>query len=233
MNELFAILVRHGEYRQKPGTPSALQPFGLTDTGKAQAGNAGLEIAELAKSQGWRLAPEICCSRQLRAWQTANLLGQSLSVAAGLDFHLTENEALAERSVGALANLSIPEIEQVLHEDPRYTVPPDNWKSDSHYRLPVQGAESLLQAGARVATFLRERLTDLNGQADANAQIFVGHGAALRHAAHHLGVLAFEDIRRISMHHARPVVLKREDNDTWRHHSGAWKERRSLESTLD
>ncbi|MBG6210317.1 2,3-bisphosphoglycerate-dependent phosphoglycerate mutase [Labrenzia sp. EL_126] len=233
MTDRFAILVRHAAYHQKPGTPSALQPFGLTDAGKEQAMAAGREVAALAQSQKWRLAGEIFCSRQLRAWQTATLLSHSLSDATGVDLRITEDEALAERSVGALANLTIPEIERTLQEDPRYPIPPENWKADSHYRLPVQGAESLLEAGTRVADFLKNRLSVLNNLADANAQIFVGHGASLRHAAHHLGVLGFEDIRRLSMHHARPVVLKRAQDKTWHHHTGAWKERSLLENTTD
>ena len=66
-----------------------------------------------------------------------------------------------------------------------------------------------------------------------NARIFVGHGASIRHAAHHIGILDLEDIRRLSMHHARPVVLKRSKNGTWHHHSGSWKERRLLDTALD
>jgi len=233
MSDRFAILLRHGAYQQKPGTPSALQPFGLTAGGKQQASAAGRELADLAKAQGWHLAPEIFCSRQQRAWQTATALAAFLADATSQEFRITEDEALAERSVGALANLTIPEIEKVLEDDPRFKAPPENWKSDSHYKLPVQGAESLMEAGERVADFLKARLTELHGQTDANAQIFVGHGAALRHAAHHLGVLGFEDIRRFSMHHAKPVVLKLGHDETWRHHTGAWKERQLLESAID
>ncbi len=232
MSARFAILLRHGDYHQKPGTPSALQPFGLTANGKIQARDAGLGLAELAHANGWQLAPEIICSRLLRAYETAGLLKNALSEKTGADFSLREETELAERSVGILANLTIAEIELVLEQDMRTQVPPADWKSDSHYRLPVQGAESLLEAGERVARLLKAETLSLPGLPDANARIFVGHGAALRHAAHHLGVLAFDDIRRLSMHHARPVVLKLE-GARWSHACGDWKERRVPEAAVD
>ncbi|WP_298822292.1 histidine phosphatase family protein [uncultured Roseibium sp.] len=233
MNDRFIILLRHGAYRQKPGTPSALQPFDLTETGKAQAKAAGLELAELARAESWQLSPQIFCSRQLRSWQTATLLGKTISETTGRTFEITETEALAERSVGALANLTIPEIEHVLMEDPRHEAPPENWKSDSHYKLPVQGAESLMEAGARVAEFLQKRVETMPHVSGKTAQICVGHGAALRHAAHHLGILSFPEIRKVSMHHAKAVVLRYSPNAGWSHHTGTWKERQVLELTMD
>ncbi|MEE4014937.1 histidine phosphatase family protein [Roseibium sp. FZY0029] len=233
MTARFAILVRHGAYHQKPDTPSALQPYALTDAGKAQAQEAGSEIADIAQQEGFRLAPEILCSRQLRAWQTAALLGQSLGERLGSDFTITEDEALAERSVGALANLTLREIEQVIADDPRTAPLPGDWKSNSHHRLPVQGAESLMDAGQRVAAFLEQKMADLNDGAGPNARIFVGHGASMRHAAHCLGVLSFDQIRQLSMHHARAVVLKLDENGTWAHHGGDWKQRQPLETATD
>ena len=52
MTDRFAILVRHGAYNQKPDTPSALQPYGLTDAGKVQAQELGAEIADIARQEG-------------------------------------------------------------------------------------------------------------------------------------------------------------------------------------
>lgn len=233
MTDRFALLVRHGAYHQKPDTPSALQPFPLSEAGVKQARDAGGAVAALAVASGLRLSPEVFCSRQQRAWQTATLLAQALSQTTGQDLHVSENEALAERSVGAFANMTITEIEQVLAEDPRLPLPPPDWKANSHYTLPVQGAESLMGAGRRVAAFLCDRIEALGSTADANAQIYVGHGAAFRHAAHHLGVLAFDDIRALSMHHARPVVLKFSPETGWSHHAGAWKQRQVLQTAID
>ncbi|GAB4535585.1 MAG: hypothetical protein Tsb0019_37070 [Roseibium sp.] len=233
MTDRYAILLRHGAYRQKPDTPSALQPFPLTEAGMAQARDAGRALAGLIAEHGWRLATDIFCSRQQRAWQTATLLARSLAEVTALDMTITEDEALAERSVGAFANLSLAEIENVLADDPRHAAPPNDWKANSHYRLPAQGAESLMEAGERVARFLTGRIGALAADGTADAQIFVGHGAAFRHAAHHLGVLAFDDIRRLSMHHARPVVLKVAVDGTWSHFGGAWKERPAKDIALD
>lgn len=233
MSDRFAILLRHGAYHQKPGTPSALQPYGLTASGQEQARVAADAVTGLAEAEGWRIDPEIVSSRQQRAWQTAATLAAELSAATGVSFHVLEDEALAERSVGAFANLTIAEIGDILDQDPRYARPPQNWKSDSHYRLPAQGAESLLEAGARVARCLLSHMDSLPASSGRDARIFVGHGASLRHAAHHLGVLGLEDMRGISMHHARPVVLKRTQDGTWHHHCGSWKERQPPETALD
>ena len=233
MSERFALLLRHGDYCQKAETPSALQPFGLTETGKGQARDAGRDLARLISDEGWTLAPEICSSHQLRAWQTAVLLGEALTGQSGQTFQVSEHAALAERSVGALANLTLGEIEQVLEDDPRYASPPTNWKADSNYRLPVQGAESLMEAGLRVAGFLKERVEKLDEASGADARIFVGHGASLRHAAHHLGVLERHQIPQLSMHHAKPVVLKLSSAGVWSHHTGAWKERKVPATALD
>lgn len=233
MSDRFAILLRHGAYHQKSGAPSALQPYGLTAAGQQEAAAAAAELAGLAGTEGWCIDPEIVSSRQQRAWQTAATLAAELSAPTGHSFRVLEDEALAERSVGAFANLTIAEIEDILDQDPRYVRPPQNWKSDSHYKLPAQGAESLMEAGARVAQCLVSHMNRLAGAPEANARIFVGHGASLRHAAHHLGVLGLEDIRRLSMHHARPIVLKRTQEGTWHHHSGSWKERQVLDTALD
>ena len=43
MARLFAALIRHGEYAQLPDTPSAHQPFALTDKGRAQAYDAAAD----------------------------------------------------------------------------------------------------------------------------------------------------------------------------------------------
>lgn len=192
-----------------------------------------MEVSRLAEAEGWRIDPEIICSRQQRAWQTAATLAAELVATTPQSFHILEDEALAERSVGAFANLTTAEIEDILDQDPRYARPPQNWKSDSRYKLPAQGAESLIEAGARVAQCLCSHMDRLPGPSGPDTRIFVGHGASLRHAAHHLGVLGLEDIRRLSMHHARPVVLKRQEDGTWDHHCGNWKERQLLETTLD
>ena len=118
--------------------------------------------------------------------------------------------------------------------DPRFPDLPANWKADSYYRLPLQGAESLLEAGERVSRHLQQRMSVL-GQAGARGRlkIFVGHGAALRHAAYYLGVLDRAQIAKLSMYHGQPVVLEYLADGKWRHFEGDWKVRTPVAEELD
>ena len=47
MARLIVALIRHGDYAQLPDTPSAHQPFGLTEKGCKQAQEAAVEIEKL------------------------------------------------------------------------------------------------------------------------------------------------------------------------------------------
>lgn len=223
MARLLAVLLRHGEYRQLPGAPSAHQPFGLNQLGRQQAVEGADRLVRLLDSHDdWLLDAEVHSSNLLRAWETASLLVEHLPGAERVVCY----EALAERSVGCAANLTLQQIEQVLDDDPRYERPPPGWKSDRHYRLPLSGAESLMEAGLRVARHIDDSLQSCNTPADETlVKLFVGHGAAFRHAAHHLGVLRGEEIARLSMHHVTPVVLERLDNFSYRQVAGEWKQR--------
>ncbi|WP_430473549.1 histidine phosphatase family protein [Thalassospira lucentensis] len=223
----FAALIRHGDYHQRPGAPSAHQPFALTERGARQAYEAAGILTDMATTLGADIHPRIDSSQMLRAWATADIMRTALNG----DFSISCHDALAERSVGAAANLRVEEIKEIIDADPRFEPLPENWKSDSHFRLPLQGAESLMQSGERVAAHLTERMNGL--PACDTIKIFVGHGAAFRHAAHHLGALAFDDIARLSMYHARPVLLEYAPDGTWRHAVGDWKIRSTAEPLLD
>ncbi len=223
---LLAAIVRHGDYHQLPDTPSAHQPFPLTSDGREQAKRAGCELRDMLDTFGCDLAPQIDSSNLLRAWQTASLmqsvLGEDRRGVAVKGF-----DALAERGLGSAANLSAAQIEAVIADDPRFASLPANWKSNSHFRLPLQGAESLMDAGERVASHLTAQMQALGQHSEADVlKLFVGHGAAFRHAAHQLGILAFDEIARLSMHHARPVLLEYRHEQGWRHIAGEWKVRR-------
>lgn len=227
MARLIAALLRHGAYRQLADTPSAHQPFGLTARGARQAAEAAELLADTLAERRWQLDPVIDSSRLLRAWQTARAIADRLAGAQRVE----QFDALAERSVGIAANLSVAQIEQVLAEDPRYPAPPPGWKADSHYCLPLPGAESLLQAGRRVADHLAARMRALASEGGRDrsvdrVKLFVGHGAAFRHAAHHLGALALDEVAALSMYHARPVFLEVGD-DRWHPIAGNWKPRPS------
>jgi 2,3-bisphosphoglycerate-dependent phosphoglycerate mutase len=226
MPRLIAALIRHAAYRQLPRTPSAHQPFPLTLAGEEQARRAGAALGQTLDSNGWALSPAVDCSQLLRAWQTARIFIDQLADRFPGPPQLTGFDALAERGVGSAANLTIGQIEAVVREDPRFPDLPPGWKSDSHFRLPLQGAESLMEAGERVAAHLERQMAALVGACDTDTlKLFVGHGAAFRHAAHRLGVLSFAQIARYSMYHARPVFLEYVEGRGWEHVGGEWKVR--------
>jgi len=221
MPKLVAALIRHAEYQQLADTPSAHQPFPLTDKGREQAQRAASNLQQEAGNHGWAIAGELHSSQLLRAWETASIIADHLK---GTHTVSTFDE-LAERSVGCAANLTIEQIETVVGEDPRCAPLPEDWKSNSRFCLPLQGAESLVQAGERVAGHLKIAMQQLAEQAsDDTVKVFVGHGAAIRHAAYSLGILRFEEIARLSMYHAEPVYIEITETG-WQHVAGNWKVR--------
>ena len=217
-----AALIRHGDYHQLADTPSAHQPFPLNRLGLAQAARAAQILRDEIDRHGWELLPSIDSSRMLRAWQTARIIADGLADLLPAAASLEEFDALAERGLGCAANLTVEQIHGILQQDPRHTEPPSNWKADSEYRLPLQGAESLLEAGARVAGHLSNRMAAMPGE---GLKLFVGHGAAFRHAAYHLGIIEFDQIAKLSMFHARPVFLQYQRPGVWRQVAGEWKVR--------
>ncbi|MBT8439106.1 MAG: histidine phosphatase family protein [Gammaproteobacteria bacterium] len=224
-----AIFIRHGDYHQLPDTPSAHQPFALNKDGHRQAAQCVPLLREMLHENDWQMHPLIHSSNLLRGWQTASI------IAAG--FEQVEKvqgfDALAERCLGSAANLSVSQIEKILDDDPRFEMPPPDWKSNSHYCLPLQGAESLMMAGERIAAHVQHSIDAIENDSDMIlALLFVGHGAAFRHAAHKLGVLEFEEIKQLSMYHATPVAMQKQPDGSYQHIAGAWKQRDSQE-TLD
>ncbi|MES9904951.1 MAG: histidine phosphatase family protein [Sedimenticola sp.] len=232
MAQRIAALIRHGDYHQRPDTPSAHQPYPLTSEGEDQALEAAVWLYDELAANGWGVTTEIDSSQLLRGWQTARIIAERLTERLPPVFEVTPHAALAERGVGSAANLTLSEIEQVLEEDPRFPPPPEGWKSNSHYRLPLQGAESLMDAGRRVADHLESRMKQAAG-GGGTLKLFVGHGAAFRHAAYHIGVLRFEQIAQLSMYHARPILLEYLPNGQWRHIGGEWKIRKAQDEYTD
>lgn len=226
MARTIAALIRHGEYEQRPDTPSAHQPYALTAQGKATVMEQADRFAALLDRHELTVADRIDSSNMLRAWQTAMIFVESLYQHEMPTTLIDSYDALAERGVGAVANLTIEQIETLIIEDPRYEEPPQGWKSNSDYCLPFQGAESLMQAGTRVAAHLQQQMNILQNKVEADTvKLFVGHGAAFRHAAYHLGVLEFEQLAQLSMYHALPVLIEYFDDGSWRHIGGDWKVR--------
>ncbi|WP_047996539.1 histidine phosphatase family protein [Puniceibacterium sp. IMCC21224] len=223
----YVAFLRHGAYHQRSGTPSARQPFPLTEQGQVQARAGAGDVAQMIRDHDLRLAPVLHCSRQLRAWQTAEQILSGLREHGYTLDRIEQTSALAERGMGSAANLTTEEIETVLRDDPRHGPPPKGWKSDSDYRLPLEDAESLMDAGLRVARHLQETVQP------GLLTIHVGHGASFRHACHHLGLLHRAEIAKLSMFHARPLLLCHNGHGSWRHLAGKWKVRSPKEDPID
>ncbi len=231
---LIAAIIRHGEYHQLPDVPSAHQPFPLTALGEQQAEQAATSIRRQLRERDWQLHHTFDASNLLRAWQTATVIGRHLQTDRETTLQVEGFDALAERGVGSAANLTLSQIETIVDEDPRFGAMPSDWKSNSRFRLPLMGAESLLEAGERVAAHLRQRMHELAETVVSDTlKLFVGHGAAFRHAAYHLGVLDFPQIAQLSMYHAQPVFLEYRRDNTWHHLAGDWKDRRNSAPPLD
>ncbi|MBN2866377.1 MAG: histidine phosphatase family protein [Thiotrichales bacterium] len=225
-HKLYLAFVRHGEYKQQPNVPSALQPYGLTNEGSEQSLEAAMQILKFAEEHQCVIDSTLTSSTLLRAWQTADFIGQGLQ----LPYQIEQSANLVERSVGAAANLTLEQIEDILANDPRYEVPNEGWKSDSFYCLPFEGAESLMQAGKRVAAEITQTFNHLCETVQQDTlKIMVGHGASFRHAAHCLGILAFDEIKGLSMYYGVPVFFEYSANESpqWRKAAGEWKVRQS------
>lgn len=216
--------IRHGDYHQLDNVPSAYQPFPLNEAGLEQAQAAVVKVQQYCQSQQIQLS-QMHSSVLLRAWQTADIIAKGLAFSSPI----IQTEQLTERCVGSVANLTTHQIEQVLEADPRYLAAPAGWKSDSHYQLPFPGAESLMQAGSRVADYVKQA----NQASSEGLVLFIGHGAAIRHAAHQLGLLSFDQIAKLSMYHAEPVFFRLEANQNWQHSGGQWKVRQTKSQYTD
>ncbi len=197
-------LVRHGQYEQPEGVPSAHLPYPLTRQGRDHARAAATELLQFAEERGLTVSERVDCSTMLRAWETATILAEQLSTRLGKRLQVVQHAALAERCLGAAANLSVEAIERIIRADPRFEAPPPGWKRDPDYRVPLQGAESLMEAGQRVAAHLSRRLRE---SPERTLAICVGHGGAFRHAALVCGVLSRQQVAELSMFHGRPVFL--------------------------
>jgi 2,3-bisphosphoglycerate-dependent phosphoglycerate mutase len=233
MARLIAALVRHGDYHQAANTPSAHQPYPLNRRGENQALQGAQQLNEVINRNGWTLLPEIDSSRLLRAWQTAVIFAERLAELRSCKATVESYDALAERGLGCLANLTTTQIETVLRQDPRASDPPADWKADSQYRLPMQGAESLREAGERVAAHVSQSMAALGEERRDRIKIFVGHGAAFRHAAWHLGILEFAQLRQLSMYHCQAVMIEYLATGQWRHVEGEWKQRSGNSRFMD
>lgn len=226
MPRLIAALMRHGDYAQPAETPGAWLPHPLTEAGEVQARDGATRLFAELEAAGLELDPVIETSTLQRAWQTARIVTDEALRKFGRKFELRERDDLTERSVGAAANLTFDQIKAVLRRDPRFGEPPPGWKASPDYRLPFPGAETLLEAGQRVAKRITESMDELRETADRDTiRLFVGHGGAFRFAAVHFGVLDASRAPGLSMYHCSWVWLERDADGIWQHVAGEWKVR--------
>lgn len=226
MPRVLLALSRHAAYHQPESVPSAHLPYPLTQEGEAQAQRLVDEILLFARERDCLLDPVIDASPLLRAWQTASIASRRATHEFGFDMRVAEHEALTERCLGSFANMTVQEIERVLAADPRRQPLPADWKSRSDVRLPVVGAESLDQAGVRVAGHITATVRAISSRAKRDTlKVLVGHGGSIRHAAVTLGVVDRDAVATLSMHHCRPVFWQWSDGEGFKHVAGEWKAR--------
>jgi 2,3-bisphosphoglycerate-dependent phosphoglycerate mutase len=180
----------------------------------------------MAEELGLELDPIIEASQLLRAWQTAELLAEELEARTGRHFIVGERIELVERSLGSCANLRFDQIAKRLAKDPRLGPLPHGWRRIPSFRLPVPGAESLMQAGARAAMRIADSLAAITDEDPRDViRLFVAHGGCLRHAAVQLGALDVRAVSELTMEHAQCVLVEKNPRGDWVHAAGEWKKR--------
>lgn len=109
----------------------AFGPTALVDDRRWRATGPRI-LHDRLSDPGLTPAPVILCSWQLRAWQTADALAETLRALGREIAELRNTFTLAERELGSTANLPVARIEQAL-------------AADCH--LSDQGVEPLNRAG--------------------------------------------------------------------------------------
>ncbi len=223
-----AAFVRHGHFDRPDRRASAHSLYSLSSEGRLQAERAAEPILEMCQDLELEIDSRIETSQLLRAWETANLLGAALTdrlaKESGQRFHVIQRDELIERGLGSAANLTFEEIHELLAADPRLGPLPDGWRRMPEYRLPVQGAESLMQAGARVASRVATSIDSISDEDPRDVvRIFVAHSGCLRHAAVALGALDVRTVPLLSMDFAQTVMIEKLPNGDWIHISGQFR----------
>lgn len=216
-----AAFVRHGHFDRPEGTASAHSPRPLSPTGRAQADGAAARIAALCADHGLEIDKRIEASQLLRAWETANVLSASLERETGRRHHVIQRDELIERGLGSAANLSLDQIATLLAADPRIGPLPEGWRRMPEFRLPLPGAESLMQAGARVAARVAASVDSIPDDDPTDvARLFVAHSGCLRHAAVVLGAIDVRHVAGLSLGFLGCVLLEKLPSGQWVHLAG-------------
>lgn len=219
-----AGLIRHGHFDRPENTASAHRILPLSEQGREQSRDAALAILEMCDEHALELDCVIEASQLLRAWETATILAARLSELTGLRFEVEERNEIIERGLGSCANMRFDEIEATLAKDPRLGPLPRGWRRIPEFRLPVQGAESLMQAGARTARRIVRSIDSIPADDPRDLmRLFVAHSGCLRHAAVHLGLLEMRAASGLSMDFGQAVLIERASSGEWIQLVGEWK----------
>lgn len=216
-----AALVRHGHFPRPDNVASAHLPLPLSAMGREQARDGAERLVELAAAQGLTIDDTIEASSLLRASETAGILAETLGERLGRSFRVEEHDALIERGLGSCANLRFDEIEALLAQDPRLDALPRGWRRVPDFRLPVPGAESLMDAGRRTADRVDAGLDAIEALED-RLRVFVAHSGCLRHAAVARAVLSPDRAMLLSMDFVQAVLVERDGDGGWRQLAGEW-----------
>ena len=216
-----AAFVRHGHFDRPDQTASGHSPRPLSATGRDQATAAAGPIAALCREHGLTVDKRIESSQLLRAWETASLLATALEAETDRSHHVIQRDELIERGLGSAANLTFETIGELLGADPRIGPLPEGWRRMPEFRLPLPGAESLMQAGARTAARVVASMDSMPDDDPTDlARLFVAHSGCLRHAAVVLGAIDVRHVAGLSMGFLDCVLLERLPNGDWIHLAG-------------
>jgi len=221
-----AGFIRHGHFDRPDDFASAHLPLPLSDLGRRQARDAAQTVLGLCEELCLELDPVLEASQLLRAWQTAKVLAEALAERTGRVFAVEERSEMLERSLGSCANLGFDQIRATLALDPRLAPLPQGWRRIPEFRLPVPGAESLMQAGARTAERVAASLDSIPEDDPRDVlRLFVAHGGCLRHAAVQLGALDVRRVAALSMDYAQVVLIEKDSSGDWVQIAGEWHKR--------
>ncbi|MCA9506058.1 MAG: phosphoglycerate mutase family protein [Myxococcales bacterium] len=216
-----AGFVRHGHFDRPENTASGHSLLPLSELGRDQARRAADPILDYCEEFALELDARIEASQLLRAWETAKVLAESLEARTGRRFYVVERNELVERGLGSCANLTFDRIHALIDADPRLAPLPAGWRRMPEFRLPVQGAESLMMAGARVAARVAASLGSIPDEDPRDVlRLFVAHSGCLRHAAVQLGALDVRAVPGLSMDFAQSVLFEKLPNGDWIHLAG-------------
>ena len=221
-----AALVRHGHFPRPEGMASAHLLLPLSSEGKEQARRAAATLLQIAERCDLEIDSLIESSQLLRASQTARIIAEELSRLSGRLFEVEDRDEMIERGLGSCANLRLDEIEKILADDDRLAPLPQNWRRLPDFRLPVPGAESLMEAGIRTAARIDASLASIPADDDRDVlRIFVAHAGCLRHAAVSKGALDRTRVRDLTMDYAQSIIFEQHREGAWRLIAGEWKKR--------